>query len=597
MSDNCIRVVELFAGVGGFRVGLDRVPNSPYKTIWANQWEPGKKVQHAFNCYVKNFGASPNHVNKDIATVIDEVPEHDMLVGGFPCQDYSVARTGAKGIEGKKGVLWWYINEILEKRHPKYVLLENVDRLLKSPASQRGRDFGIILYCLNKLGYAVEWRVVNAADYGNAQRRRRTLILAYAPGTSLYDTLASQKDSNLLLPEWIQRDGLMAKAFPIQQAFKRNMTTSLNGCSDLVEVTRTFKALFNNAGVMIHGKIFSAEVIPDARPKFAPMTLASICEQQGVAEKYFLSPEKLEKWRYLKGAKKIERIRPNGEPYVFAEGGIPFPDVMDRPSRTMLTSESSLNRSTHVVIDPETKRYRLLTPIECERLNGFADNWTKSIPERARYFTMGNALVVPLITRIGKALRSWPDSDDAPVRSSPEKAKPAAVKKTASVRRAKTQDAWENCIQLCFDFCEPNDTPPYEGSALPSADMAVTDRLPLYRVNDSEAPETLLGTYDNGCRQWIVEHGMFPYPVNAAESESNPLLKDIKRLFLKNGDDGESPLTFNVTGARLSSNVELADLNYPFRKKTRKVIPYIIYALERSTAPIPDTIRVRRVML
>lgn len=167
-------VCELFAGVGGFRIGLEKADNN-WDTVWANQWEPGKKTQHAFDCYVTHFGKKDNYINEDIASIDKAtIPDHNLLVGGFPCQDYSVARTGAKGMEGKKGVLWWQIRDILETKQPKFVLLENVDRLLKSPANQRGRDFGVILACFNDLGYTVEWRVINAAEYGFAQRRRRT---------------------------------------------------------------------------------------------------------------------------------------------------------------------------------------------------------------------------------------------------------------------------------------------------------------------------------------------------------------------------------------------------------------------------------------
>ena len=174
MSQDKIRVVELFAGVGGFRVGFER-SSSIFETVWVNQWEPGQAGQWAYKCYVKNFGNPEKCSNEDIATVIKQVPAHDLLCGGFPCQDYSVAHSlsSSKGLEGKKGVLWWSINDIIKLRHPKYVFLENVDRLLKSPAKQRGRDFGVILRCLMDEGYCVEWRVINAAEYGFAQRRRR----------------------------------------------------------------------------------------------------------------------------------------------------------------------------------------------------------------------------------------------------------------------------------------------------------------------------------------------------------------------------------------------------------------------------------------
>lgn len=187
-----IRIVELFAGVGGFRLGLEKVSDR-FQTVWANQWEPSMEDQWAFRCYAKHFGESHNHVCKDIAAIDkDKIPDHDLLVGGFPCQDYSIAKKGAKGIEGKKGVLWWQIDEILDRKRPSYVLLENVDRLIRSPAKQKGRDLSIILRCFYEKGYAVEWRVINAADYGQAQRRRRTFLLAYHNDTGIFKRFAEE---------------------------------------------------------------------------------------------------------------------------------------------------------------------------------------------------------------------------------------------------------------------------------------------------------------------------------------------------------------------------------------------------------------------
>ncbi len=191
-------VCELFAGVGGFRIGLEK-SDASWNTVWANQWEPGKKTQHAFDCYVSHFGRKENYINEDIANIDKStIPNHNLLVGGFPCQDYSVARTGAKGMEGKKGVLWWQIKDILEKKQPKFVLLENVDRLLKSPSDQRGRDFGIMLACFNNLGYSVEWRVINAAEYGFAQRRRRIFIFACKNDTNYYRNIENIELENII---------------------------------------------------------------------------------------------------------------------------------------------------------------------------------------------------------------------------------------------------------------------------------------------------------------------------------------------------------------------------------------------------------------
>lgn len=410
-NEKKIRVVELFAGVGGFRVGLERCAKNIYETVWANQWEPGQAGQWAYKCYEERFGKESHCSNKDIATVIDKVPPHDLLVGGFPCQDYSVASTGAQGIEGKKGVLWWSIDKIIKKQHPNYILLENVDRLLKSPAKQRGRDFAIILKCLNDEGYAVEWRVINAADYGNVQRRRRTFIFAYKDTTKFYKRL-----DKLLFgiggAGWLKQEGFFAKAFPVEQGAineKKYTIENLTTFKDLVEVTNKFHASFFNSGILIHGKIYSEELTPhfiDPATGRSFQPLNDIVTLGAVDEHFFIPNKDMKQWKEMKGAKRIPRkSRSTGFEYTFSEGAISFPDPLDRPARTMLTSEGTKNRSSHVIEDPETKRLRRLTPEECEKINGFDPGWTNTgMPERQRYFIMGNALVVPLIEKMGQRL-------------------------------------------------------------------------------------------------------------------------------------------------------------------------------------------------
>jgi len=393
-------ICELFAGVGGFRVGFDRL-ESGWKTTWFSQWEPGARTQWAHDCYIQHFGDSldingENHTDEDISTVQKEmIPDHTLLVGGFPCQDYSVAHSlaSSKGIEGKKGVLWWQIRDTLIAKKAPFCLLENVDRLLKSPSKQRGRDFGVILACLSELGYSAEWRVVNAAQYGAAQRRRRIFIFAYKN-----DTVYGKKYSKETPENIINNNGFMVKAFPINESEKITTTTLDNS---IVDVSDNFQFSFENAGYMHKGQIYTTKVKELEEP---PITLGQILEQN-VDEKYYITTEKMPKWTYLKGAKKIPRKSANGHEYIFSEGPIAFPDPWDRPGRTMLTSESTLNRSTHVVTDPGTGRLRILTPIETERLQGFDDEWTNTgMPDRMRYFCMGNALVVPMITRMGKVL-------------------------------------------------------------------------------------------------------------------------------------------------------------------------------------------------
>ena len=402
-------VVELFAGVGGFRCGLNRVDlkknkvieNGDWKFVWANQWEPATKTQEAYECYSKRFGEF-DVSNVDIFSVNKkEIPDHTLLVGGFPCQDYSVAQTlsNSKGIEGKKGVLWWAIADILKIKKPPFVFLENVDRLILSPANQRGRDFGIILRSFYDNDYAVEWRVINAGEYGFQQKRRRVYIIAYHKSTNYYKTMKRINKKDILLKE-----GVFAKQFPIGEHEIISNSSDISKYKDLVDVSNNYKNQFYNSGVMINGEIYSAKLEPKCDDIYP---LKKIRETKEIDEKYFLSDERIEKFRMLKGSKRIPRKKPNGEDYIYSEGAMPFPDNLEAPARTMLTSESGTSRMTHVIEDYKTKRLRLLTPLECERINGFPDNWTDTgMTDKKRYFMMGNALVVDVVERIGIELEN-----------------------------------------------------------------------------------------------------------------------------------------------------------------------------------------------
>lgn len=414
-------VVELFAGVGGFRVGFNNirkidkngkaVENGPFTFVWSNQYEPSTKIQHAFECYNTRF-PDENNSNEDISKINKKtIPDHTILCGGFPCQDYSVAHSlsSSKGIEGKKGVLWWEINEILNIKKPSFVVLENVDRLVKSPAKQRGRDFAIMLHCFNTAGYAVEWRIINAADYGFPQRRRRIYIFAYRKNANYYKKCSKIKPENIIFS-----DGLFAKQFSINNSYFSNENTiqqyNLNGFKDLVEVSNNFKEQFENSGLMRNGIVYTTKVEPIiAKQK----NLKNIVEKGDVDEHYFLTPSEIEKYKYLRGSKKIKRIRPNGEIYYYSEGSMSPYDSLDLPGRTMLTSEGTTNRSTHIIQDVKTGKLRRLTPVECERLDMFPDNWTKTnMPEKRRYFMMGNALVCGVIRKIAQELSLIIDEED-----------------------------------------------------------------------------------------------------------------------------------------------------------------------------------------
>ena len=454
-----MRVVELFAGVGGFRIGLEGPPglnqNSKYTVIWSNQWEPSTKKQHAAEVYVERWNLkqseqNPLHyhaegevfVNDNIAKIdTKDIPDHDLLVGGFPCQDYSVARAAATGLEGKKGVLWWEILRILTDKRPRYVILENVDRLLKSPTSQRGRDFAVMLASLDELNYVVEWRVINAADYGMPQRRRRVFILAYAPGTPQHETLSSKSD----ILGWIEKEGTHAQAFPIHslgvlitlpKPLKAHKDADLADISDEFNVGANpkSKSPFMESGVMVDGQYYTYKSKPNFDGERTTLSEILITPRK-VPMEYCIEPDSILKekgWNYLKGAKEEPRKGTDEFTYLYKEGSMIFPDALNRPSRTIITGEggSSASRFKHVVKFKPTKKMkeefdldsddvqnirkevglkksewiRRLTPIELERLNMFPDNHTEGTTDGKRAFFMGNALVVGIVQKLAEVL-------------------------------------------------------------------------------------------------------------------------------------------------------------------------------------------------
>lgn len=457
-------VCELFAGVGGFRCGLNHISTlddmkkeEPWKTVWFSQWEPAEKItQYAHDCYVYHFGTcldinGEDTTNKNIEEVDKStLPDFSLLVGGFPCQDYSVASSLAtsKGLEGKKGVLWWSIREVLEEKKPPFVLLENVDRLLKSPAKQRGRDFGIILACFRDEGYTVEWRVINAAEYGYQQRRRRTFIFAYKDNTKYENQISkalnfvnecTDENSRNSAAKLIFSNGFFAKTFPVDEFDARKVKIEKLPIG-IGELSTSFSFTFENSGVMKNGVVYTVKTVPNYCGK--QITLGDIMDDGDVDGQYFIPEERLyytspnvnhsdetngrlskedrQTWQYLKGAKKLPRKSSNGHEYIFSEGPIAMIDAYDKPARTMLTSEGGFSRTTHIVKDKKTGRIRLLTAEETERIQGFPTGHTKyclsrgktvEMPTNKRRFMMGNALVVNLIAQMEPQLSKIIDGE------------------------------------------------------------------------------------------------------------------------------------------------------------------------------------------
>jgi len=460
------RVAELFAGVGGFRLGLE---GKHFEFVFSNQWEPNETAQWASKIYNLRFD-SEGHVNEDIHNVTNLVPEHDLLVGGFPCQDYSVARTisGEMGIEGEKGKLWTPIKSIIRdsKVRPKMIFLENVPRLLNSPSKLRGLNFGVILDDLLTMGYDVEWRIIQASDYGMPQKRSRIFILAYRrqSKTNGKGTFGPNRRTRKSMISWMtgsscnlkkESIGPFASSFPISCTFPLDKKE--------VPSVRSFNwssksRPFGNAGYAWKdsGKsskrwMWTFNCIPSYSGPFT--TLGDIIENNHEQDFEITDPEKLRMYSYIKGEQKEWRIRKSdkeiaesistssgnlwdlyqkctkgydsklwnesradsgyhegvskGIVYNYTAGSMSYPDLLDNPSRTVVTAEigRSVSRMRHI-IEFKKGKFRRLMPIELERLNMFPDNWTEyeGISDSRRGFLMGNALVVGVVERLAEPI-------------------------------------------------------------------------------------------------------------------------------------------------------------------------------------------------
>jgi DNA (cytosine-5)-methyltransferase 1 len=436
-----MKIIELFAGVGGFKLGTE-YKGSKNKVIWSNQWEPSTKIQHASDIYKLRFNEKDSiHSNEDISKVDEKtIPQHDMLCGGFPCQDYSVARPKSlsKGLEGKKGVLWWDIHRIIKEHNTKYLMLENVDRLILSPSKQKGRDFAIILKTLSMLDYIVEWRVINAAEYGFPQKRRRTYIFAYKKDSKIYNNFIKKnegyfqdfkydEEKNIFIHNFVKitkeetkkyntkiNDLIFTKAFPIKQIEENTGIRQIDlNKIDIYTISENFnkedKEMFFNTGIMINGIVTTLKTKPLFNGKQQNLGDILINEEEYVKDlkELIVEDEKqLEQWKSKRIAKAIPKTSKSGHCYLYKQGTMSFPDPLNKPSRTIITSEGgkSASRTTHIIYSEHLKKYRRLHPIELERLNGFPDNHTKEVGFAKRGFLMGNALVVGIVEQLAKTI-------------------------------------------------------------------------------------------------------------------------------------------------------------------------------------------------
>ena len=376
-----MKFIDLFAGIGGFRYGLQKVEiesesssdhesgasqhgQRAFHCVWSNEWD-----KYANQIYTKHFGECDS---RDIRTVnTKDIPDHDLLCAGFPCQSFSIAGKRL-GFEDTRGTMFFEIARIIRDKRPRYFLLENVKGLL---SHDEGKTFQTILGVLSDLGYEYQWQVLNSKNFGVPQNRERVFIVGHLRETSR--------------PE----------VFPIGESYSISHQTKYAEQAGRSRISSTIDARYGslrNAGETylhyiggIRGKrdmwlkddkqnsrnfsqgqrVYSSDGIASTIAGNA----GGLGGKTGLYAIPVLTPDRMEK------RQNGRRFKNDGDPAF------------------TLTSQDK-----HGVYDG--LNIRRLTPVECERLQGFPDNWTEGISDTQRYKCLGNAVTTLVITEIGRKL-------------------------------------------------------------------------------------------------------------------------------------------------------------------------------------------------
>lgn len=345
-----MKAVELFAGIGGFRIASD---NIGIQTVWAN--DINKK---AVAVYRSRYGEN-SIVLGDINGLVDSVPEHDILTGGFPCQPFS--RAGKKmGIDDYRGTLFESIVKIIRARQPRYFFLENVNSLL---FLDNGRHFRTILFALSELGYKIEWRVFNAVAFGLPQQRLR-VIIAGCRNADPDESFLVTKSELAALP-----DESLAKIADV---------------GNWQEIAKS-RGKFPQWGMAAGSRFASYDFTPPQGIK-SERKLRDIL-QHDVAPEFDFTENTL---RRIEQSEFIDKFY-NGVHILYNQGhGARMGYTIfgtDGVSPT-LTASASRHYERYEV----NGRYRRLTNVEYARLQGFPDDYCNAVSVYDQYKLYGNAV-------------------------------------------------------------------------------------------------------------------------------------------------------------------------------------------------------------
>lgn len=348
--------VELFAGIGGFRLAADSLG---LKTLWANDIS-----QNASSVYRAQFGAA-ELVQGDIRELIDSVPRHDFLTAGFPCQPFSSA--GKKqGVRDPRGTLFATIAEIVDRAGPRGFVLENVKRML---SMERGSHFLTVLTCLTRLGYDVEWRLMNAMDFGLPQNRQRVLIIG--------SRSQSQSDMPVIrMAENSEFEGIEPRQLEMLRDWKRWKRLS------------DHRSKFGRWGLACGNRLFDLDLV---RASTSPPPLLTEVLQFDVDPRFDFTADTLKRIdRSVRVDSHVQGVEilynQNGGARmgytVFGVNGV----------APTLTSTASRHYERYRVGD----RYRRLTNVEYARLQGFPDDYCSAVSTYHQYALFGNAVPPPM---------------------------------------------------------------------------------------------------------------------------------------------------------------------------------------------------------
>ncbi|MDY4369952.1 DNA cytosine methyltransferase [Pectobacterium brasiliense] len=353
-----MKSVELFSGIGGFRIACDELG---IDTVWANDID-----DNAAKVYMDNFPGT-NYFNGDINSYISEIPDHDLLTGGFPCQPFSSA--GKKlGINDVRGTLFSSIVEIIKNKNPNFFVLENVKRLL---SMDNGLHFSTILNALSSAGYFVEWRLLNAIDFGLPQNRERVIIIGWRSdfGKEKYPRMLPQKDIENI--SYKQSENI------------RNFSTWTN--------FEDHRLKFKSWGCAYQGKFIDLDVkrFTMALPFKRLFEVLEECP----SENFFFNEDTIKR---IKDSIKVNKYFNGVEIKYNQKGGARMGYSIFGVNGVAPTLTSSTSR--HYERYEVDGYYRRLTNIEYARIQGFPDNHCRCVSVYDQYVLFGNA-VPPILVK------------------------------------------------------------------------------------------------------------------------------------------------------------------------------------------------------